>query len=95
LAKGLIAAPTFLTKLYYFLKDNLAILWLTLGLLLLFGYCLRRYLKISNEQQSGTVIPLFYPPKDLTPGQVRYLMNFGYDHKVLAADIVNLAYMVI
>ncbi len=89
--KGYMHAPTFFTKLSYFIKDNAGLFWLLLSLLTLLLYCFFSWYRINKEQNSGTVIPLFYPPKDFTPGAVRYLTKFGYDHTGFAAEIINMA----
>lgn len=89
--KGIIPEPTWLQKLHYFIRSNLDILWLVLGLLVLLAYFLYWYLRIHREQNKGTVIPLFYPPHDWTPGEIRYFSQHGYDDKAFAAEIINMA----
>jgi len=89
--KGHVAAPTLFTQLYYFLKDNLGFVWLLFGMLFFVLYCIYSWLRFKKEQISGTIIPLFYPPKDYGPAHVRYLSRFGYDNKAFAAEIINMA----
>ena len=88
--KGYIDVPSFTTKMWYGIKDNFELLWLLFCLLIIALYCFIVWLKIRCKQ-TGIIIPLFYPPKDLGPAHVRHLMRFGYDHKVFAAEIINMA----
>ncbi len=36
-------------------------------------------------------IPLFYPPKDLSPAQVRCFKIYGYDDQAFASELINMA----
>jgi len=36
-------------------------------------------------------LELFHPPEGLTPGDVRYINKIGYDSKVFASEVVNMA----
>lgn len=88
---GYIAQPNFWTKLYYFLMDNLAVLWLALGLLLLLIYYLFAYISIKRKEPASVIIPLFTPPADVSPGAVGFLTHRSYDSKSFASELVNMA----
>jgi uncharacterized membrane protein YgcG len=79
-----------LYKIYLFLRDYLATMWLLLGLLGILFFYLRRYRKTRSFEQA-TIIPLFEPPAGLLPSQVRYLYNRKYDPNTFASEIVTMA----
>jgi uncharacterized membrane protein len=89
--KGHVNPPSWFTRLYYLFKDNFGLLWLLLGMIFFIIYWLWSWIRFHKEQVSGTIIPLFYPPHGLGPAHVRYLINFGYDNKAFAAEIIEMA----
>lgn len=89
--KGFVHEPTQWQQWKWFLWDNKHIAVGLLGLLILLIFSLMTWLRFRRSQDLGTVIPLFYPPQDMSPGLMRYVINRGYDAKVLAADLVNMA----
>ena len=91
LPKGIVIPPSLLKKIGYFIRDNGALFLLLLGLFTLLGYCLMALRSIWKEQRAGTIIPLFYPPQDLQPAYIRHLMEYGFDNKAFAAEIINMA----
>jgi uncharacterized membrane protein YgcG len=87
--KGIITGPGLLERLKWAILDIYT-------LLILYAICMIALLiymfhKLDRENKSGTIIPLFYPPKDWTPGMVRGLLQHGYDQQAFAADIVDWA----
>ncbi len=89
--KGFITEPRTLTKIVWFLRDNLTILWLLLGWFVTAVYAFLVAKKIRSKVRPGTIIPLFEPPKDLSPGDIRYVVTRAYDAVGFAAQIVDLA----
>lgn len=89
--KGIISAPTAADTLNHFIRDNSALIFLLLGLLLSVAYAIYVYVSLGEEKKKGTIIPLFTPPGQLNPAQTRYLIEYGYDHKVLAAQLIDMA----
>jgi hypothetical protein len=63
-----------------------------MGLLALAGYYIIIWFLVGKDPDRGTIIPLFTPPKWLSPAAVRCLMRMGsFDHKTLAAAVVGMA----
>ncbi|TET33776.1 DUF2207 domain-containing protein [Candidatus Dependentiae bacterium] len=91
--KGFVHQPTQWQEWKWFFWDNKHIAVGLLGLLVLLFFYLFVWIRFRRSQDLGTVIPLFYPPENLSPGLMRYFISMGYDAKVLAADIVNMAVM--
>jgi uncharacterized membrane protein YgcG len=89
--KGVVQAPTGLDKTGYWLRDNLSSAIGILGLVLILGYYLVIWFRVGRDPAKGTIIPLFAPPKDFSPAGVRFLNNQGFDNKVMAAAVVDMA----
>lgn len=89
--KGYMKAPSAWQEWWWFFKDNLHILIALLGFLCLLGWYIFAWMRFRATQYIGTIIPLFYPPDDMTPGLMRYIMRMKYDSVVLASDIVDMA----
>jgi len=88
---GLVIRPTMIRKVASFFNDNIVLLSLLLILLLLFMFFMYVYLTRCRIHVASTIIPLFYPPDGLSAGAVLHLNNKGYNHKVLAVEIVDMA----
>lgn len=89
--KGYISEPTWWQQLIWFAQDNLHIIVLLLGLVLLLGYLGFFIVRVHTSKPKDPIIPLFYPPAGMTPGAVAYVMHMGYHDTVLAADLVAMA----
>lgn len=91
--KGFVQEPSFLTKVWYVLRDNLGILWLLLGLIILSIVHFLKYQAFRRIQKAwaGTIIPRFYPPDDLSPSMLYYINKMRFDTKAFAAEIVHMA----
>jgi uncharacterized membrane protein YgcG len=89
--KGVVQAPAGLAKSGYWLRDNLSSTAGLLGLVLILGYYLVIWSRVGRDPAPGTIIPLYTPPQDFSPAAVRYLMQEGFDNKVMAAAVVDMA----
>lgn len=75
-------AVTPLTKtdvLRYAFYDNRAWIFGGLGSLLLLGYYLASWNAVGRDPKRGIIIPLFHPPKDISPALANYIANWGLD----------------
>ena len=88
--KGLVVEPTRSERLGYFLDDNGTVLVLLMGLLLPLGWYLWVWNKLGRDPRKGVIIPLFKPPKGLTPAGCSYIHKMSFDKQVFAAAIVSL-----
>lgn len=88
--KGVIEPPSRSSLLSLWLQDNLPLATAGLGLLLVLGYYLSAWRRVGRDPQRGAIIPLFGPPKGMSPAVVRYVSRMGMDDKVLTAAIVDL-----
>ncbi|MBN1996438.1 DUF2207 domain-containing protein [candidate division KSB1 bacterium] len=89
--KGYIDEPTFLEKLKYFLSDNQSIFRGSVGILIVFFYYLFVWVLVGRDPRKGTIIPLYKPPEDLSPADMRYIMRMGFDNKCFTATVLSLA----
>lgn len=89
--KGIVAEPSSVQKLMWYLNDNRAQLLLLLGLMALFGYYLHHWRRDGRDPRGGVVFARYYPPEDFSPGGLRYLSKGRYDDRCLAADVVQMS----
>lgn len=89
--KGYVRAPTTADKIEWFIEDNKALIVGFFGLGVVLIYYFLAWLFFGKDPQKGTIIPLYYPPKEFTPAMTRYLTEMGYDNKAFTAAIINMA----
>ncbi len=89
--KGFVHEPTVSEKCLYFLRDNIGMAVGALGVIVLFAYFVITWALFGRNPPKGTIIPLFAPPRGVSPSAVRYIMNMGYDNKCFSAAIINMA----
>ena len=89
--KGFVHKPSAWQQSRWFVRDNLHLMLIILALLLLIFYYFWVFRRIRHSICYGTVIPRFYPPENIEPGAMRYLLHKKYDGKALAAQIVQMA----
>lgn len=89
--KGLITEPNESQKISFWLRDNLRFIFGFLGLLLVFLYYIIIWNKYGRDPQKESIIPIYEPPRGLSPSPVRYLLKRRYDEKCFLAEIINLA----
>ena len=88
--KGVIAPPSDVQKLGWFLSDNLAHAAAAVGLILVVGFYLFAWLTVGRDPARGTMFPLFAPPDGLSAAAVRYVHHMGFDDRCFAAALVDL-----
>jgi uncharacterized membrane protein YgcG len=57
----------------------------------LLGYLAFAWMRVGRDPASGTIIPLFSPPKDMSAPEVRYVYEMGFDDRTFSAGILQLA----
>jgi hypothetical protein len=90
--KGVVNEPSRLERGRAIWRQNRVVAHGAIGLLALAGYYIVVWFLVGKDPARGTIIPLFSPPKWLSPAAVRCLMRMGsFDHKTLAAAVVGMA----
>lgn len=89
--KGIITAPSGLQKTGWLLRDNRGLLVALAGLIVLLGYCFRRWRQVGRDPSPGIIIVRYEAPAGYSPAGLRYLRRMGYDMRCFSADILSLA----
>jgi len=89
--KGFVHAPTPSERFGYMLHDNRNLLVGIAGTLLLLFYYLVVWFRVGRDPQRGVIMPRYEPPAGLSPAGMRYLVKMGFDNKVAAAAMLDMA----
>lgn len=89
--KGYVVEPDIEKKVRFFVSDNKGAFVGILGILFLFLYYLAVWVQFGRDPAKGAIIPLYSPPEGFTSASSRYITRMGYDDKVFAAGIVEMA----
>lgn len=89
--KGFVQEPSATEKTVFFLHDNLTLLIAGIGLMVLLIYYLLVWAAVGKDPAKGTIMPLYAPPDDLSPAAIRFMAEMGYDDKVFAAAVIDMA----
>lgn len=91
--KGVIEFPTGWDALAQQISDLREAILPVLAALLAVAYNALAWLRVGRDPEKGTIIPLFHPPKGLSPALVHYVHKWGFEGsgwKALTAAIFNL-----
>jgi hypothetical protein len=89
--KGFVREPSSTEKTSFFLRDNRTLLVAVIGLTVLLAYYLLVWKAVGKDPVKGSIMPLYTPPENLSPAAMRFLAEMGYDDKVFAAAVINMA----
>jgi len=89
--KGIVHQPDSRERMLYMLEDNKPLFVAAAGTLLVLVYYLFFWFKVGRDPERWTIVPLFEPPKNLSPAATRYILRMGFDNKAFAAALINLA----
>ncbi len=76
--QGGINPPTQAQQLWYNFLDYRSWILAAGGILLLLVYYVWAWLLVGRDPKGGTIIPLFYPPKNISPAVAAYIHNWGF-----------------
>jgi len=74
-----------------FLSDNLMWILMLIVLLSLLMFYLLAWHQVGRDPEKGIIVPLFYPPNDISPAAMRYIVEEKSNHKNFTAALINLA----
>ncbi|MGZ5867848.1 MAG: DUF2207 domain-containing protein [Xanthobacteraceae bacterium] len=89
--KGVIDQPTQAQLGAQWMRDNAPIVVAGIGLLLLIAYYIVAWVKVGRDPPTGTIIPLFGPPDNMSAAAVRFVRNMSSDNRGFTAAIIDSA----
>lgn len=90
--KGHVAYPTGFDKFLHFLEVYAIYVAVLIGLITGFLFNFISWWKYGRDPKPGTIIPLFYPPKDFSPAECAFLDKEGRStDDIFGAQLVGLA----
>lgn len=89
--KGLMAPPTAAQKRAWFIADNKSIIFGFAGWIVVLAYYVVVWSMVGKDPASGTIVPLYEPPDNMSPADMRFLERMGFDEKAFTAAIMGLA----
>ena len=78
-------------KIGYLIGDNCGIAVALCGLIVLLLYYTAAWWKVGRDPVGRAIIPRYAPPKGISPAGMRFVIGMGFDKKVLAVAVVNMA----
>jgi uncharacterized membrane protein YgcG len=91
--KGILAEPPESQQLIWWLSDHRDLLLPLGAIAIVFLYNLFAWSAVGRDPRKGTIIPLFYPPKNFSPALVHYIHRMGWEQggwTAFTASIFNL-----
>ncbi len=76
--KGILATPDGLTGLGYWLSDNRELIFPGFAVLVVLLYNIFAWSAVGRDPPRGTIIPLFHPPRGMSPALVHYVNAMGF-----------------
>jgi uncharacterized membrane protein YgcG len=70
--------PSGVTRARYFLRDYSGWIIGVLGLAAVLGYYAAAWHAVGRDPKAGTIIPLFHPPKGVSPALANYIHSWGF-----------------
>lgn len=89
--KGFVAEPGRAQKLAWLLSDNVNLLVIYSGVIVLAFYLYFAWRTFGKDPEEGLIVTRYDPPADFSPASLRYIHQMYYDNKVMTTAVVNLA----
>lgn len=89
--KGILFPPSDAQKWGWWFSDNMGLIALLLGALATAGYYFYAWDRVGRDPPAGTIVPLFAPPKGMSPAGARYIREKSLDDRGFAAALIGLA----
>lgn len=88
--KGLLVVPQGIDAAGYWLSDHRELVFPTVAVLIVLLYNFLAWSAVGRDPRKGTIIPLFHPPKDLSPAMVHYIADMGFKKNGWTAFIASI-----
>ncbi len=89
--KGVIAPPSSMDRLNWFLADHRLGVLSVFGMILILCYYLFAWDKVGRDPKKGSIIARFEPPAGLSPGACQFILDRKPKHEGFAGALVSLA----
>ena len=89
--KGYVKEPERSEKVLHFFTGNIGVILGAAGLLLLVFYYSIVWIRVGKDPDPGTIVTRYTPPDNMTPAVMRFIREMGYDQKILASVVINMA----
>jgi hypothetical protein len=89
--KGLVREPTEQMKRANFLADNRGIIAVIAGLLITLLYYVAVWSMVGRDPKAGVIMTRYTPPQNMSPAVMRFIKKMGYDDRVFAAAVIDMA----
>jgi hypothetical protein len=91
--KGILVAPEGITGIGYWISDHRELVFPAFAVLLVLLYNFFAWSSVGRDPARGTIIPLFHPPKGMSPALMHFIGNMGFKSSgwtAFTASIFNL-----
>jgi len=89
--KGFVTEPSRADRLGSFMASNMHLWVLIIGTAVLCLYYLVAWHRVGRDPEKDAFVPLFEPPRKLSPSALRYIRRMGFDTKAFAAAVIDMA----
>ncbi|WP_028469984.1 DUF2207 domain-containing protein [Neptunomonas japonica] len=89
--KGVINAPSASQQSSWLIQDFRMTIFAGVSTLIILGYLLLAWFAVGRDPKSGTIIPLFSPPKGLSPAACQFIKDRRVKPSAFSAALINLA----
>jgi hypothetical protein len=76
--KGILLPPEGLTSIGYWISDHRELVFPAFAVFLVLLYNYFAWSAVGRDPARGTIIPLFHPPKGMSPALMHYIGNMGF-----------------
>jgi hypothetical protein len=89
--KGYVKEPERSEKILHFLTGNIGVILGVAGVLLLVFYYIIIWFRVGKDPDPGIIVTRYAPPDNMTPAVMRFIREMGYDQKIFASAVINMA----
>jgi len=89
--KGFVSPPSAVNEFIWALRAYLGLLAAVAALLLVVGYYYAVWRRVGRDPETGTIVPRWRPPREISPAASRFISEMGFDDKAIGAAVVSLA----
>ena len=89
--KGVVNAPSASQQSSWLMHDFRMTIFAGVSTLIILGYLLFAWFSVGRDPKSGTIIPLFSPPKGLSPAACQFIKDRRVKPSAFTAALINLA----